>query len=145
LTKIIHTGNFTFFTWLDWIWIVWHLYHSDSFPGKFFSVRGNFILVVVVIVIYDVHHYVCLFFVSYATVNKNTIPYDPQKPFVASGIRIGTPAITTRGMKEKDMVKIAEWIDRAIAVRAQASELKKISKEVAAFCRKFPLATHKSK
>jgi glycine hydroxymethyltransferase len=79
------------------------------------------------------------------TVNKNTIPYDPQKPFVASGIRIGTPAITTRGMKEKDMVKIADWIDRAIAVRAQASELKKISKEVAAFCRKFPLATHKSK
>ena len=78
------------------------------------------------------------------TVNKNTIPYDPQKPFVASGVRIGTPAITTRGMKEKEMLKIADWIDRAILNKTNDKELAKISKEVASFCRKFPLATHKA-
>ena len=78
------------------------------------------------------------------TVNKNTIPYDPQKPFVASGVRIGTPAITSRGMKEKEMVKIADWIDRAILNKTNEKELAKISKEVAAFCKKFPLATHKN-
>ncbi|OGR88696.1 MAG: serine hydroxymethyltransferase [Elusimicrobia bacterium RIFCSPLOWO2_01_FULL_60_11] len=77
------------------------------------------------------------------TVNKNAIPFDPQKPFIASGIRIGTPAVTTRGMKEKEMVKIADWIDQAIQSRADAVALAKISAEVKTFCRKFPLATHK--
>src|SRR5882672_2134952 len=48
------------------------------------------------------------------TVNKNAIPYDPQKPMIASGIRIGTPAITTRGLKERDMAKVAGWIHEAI-------------------------------
>ena len=48
------------------------------------------------------------------TVNKNAIPFDPEKPFIASGIRIGTPSVTTRGLKERDMKKIAEWIDRAL-------------------------------
>lgn len=48
------------------------------------------------------------------TVNKNTIPYEPSSPFYPSGIRLGTPAITSRGMKQKEMVKIADWIDRAL-------------------------------
>ena len=77
------------------------------------------------------------------TVNKNTIPYDPQKPFVASGVRIGTPAITTRGMKEKEMEKIADWINQAVEKRSDVTALAKIALEVKSFCRRFPLATHK--
>jgi len=51
------------------------------------------------------------------TVNKNLIPYDPQSPFLTSGIRLGTPAVTTRGMKEEDMEKIADFIDKALNAR----------------------------
>lgn len=77
------------------------------------------------------------------TVNKNTIPYDPQKPFITSGIRIGTPALTTRGMKEKEMIKIAEWINQAILNKTDLGKLKEISVEIKNFCKKFPLPTHK--
>ena len=77
------------------------------------------------------------------TVNKNAIPYDPQKPFIASGIRVGTPAVTTRGMKEKDMEKIAGWIASALEKRADAGAIAKIAGEVKTFCRKFPLDTHR--
>ena len=73
------------------------------------------------------------------TVNKNTIPFDPQKPFIASGIRIGTPAVTTRGMKEKEMAKIAEWISQAIQNRGDESALQKQAADVKLFCRKFSL------
>ena len=73
------------------------------------------------------------------TVNKNAIPFDPEKPFIASGIRIGTPAVTTRGLKEKDMSKVAAWIDRAIAAHQNPKELAKIKSEVKALCLKYPM------
>ncbi|MHB9154583.1 MAG: serine hydroxymethyltransferase [Endomicrobiales bacterium] len=73
------------------------------------------------------------------TVNKNTIPYDPEKPMVASGIRIGTPAITTRGMKEKEMEKIAGWIVEALKNRDNAAALGRINGEVKKLCEQFPL------
>ncbi len=73
------------------------------------------------------------------TVNKNMIPFDPEKPFVTSGIRIGTPAVTTRGMKEAEMVKIADFINRAVAVIEDEEALKAIGEEVKAFTKNFPL------
>ncbi|MBI4248621.1 MAG: serine hydroxymethyltransferase [Elusimicrobia bacterium] len=73
------------------------------------------------------------------TVNKNTIPYDPEKPFVASGIRVGTPALTTRGMKEKEMRLIAQWISDAIDHRDNPAVLKDIGLKVRGLCRKYPI------
>jgi glycine hydroxymethyltransferase len=73
------------------------------------------------------------------TVNKNTVPFDPEKPFVTSGIRIGTPAITTRGMGVDEMKQIAEFIHRGIQNRRNDDALAEIAKEVAALCEKFPL------
>ena len=72
------------------------------------------------------------------TVNKNTIPFDPRSPFDPSGIRLGTPAITTRGMKEKEMVQIARWINEVIDKRNQKNCLK-VKKEIIRFCKKFPI------
>ncbi len=73
------------------------------------------------------------------TVNKNTVPFDTEKPFVTSGIRIGTPAITTRGMGKRDMPVIAEFIDRAIRNRTNEQGLAMIAQEVAEFCFRFPI------
>jgi glycine hydroxymethyltransferase len=73
------------------------------------------------------------------TVNKNTIPFDPEKPFIASGVRLGTPAVTSRGMKEKEMAKIAGWIDEAVENRNDEKRLEKVRKDVAALCKKFPI------
>ncbi|HZK40894.1 MAG TPA: serine hydroxymethyltransferase [Atribacterota bacterium] len=71
------------------------------------------------------------------TVNKNMVPFDPQKPWVASGIRIGTPAVTTRGMKEKDMGVIAEFINRVLNDTENQKIKDEVKKEVENFCKKF--------
>jgi glycine hydroxymethyltransferase len=73
------------------------------------------------------------------TVNKNTIPYDTNPPLKASGIRIGTPALTTRGMKEAEMVVIAAWITKALEQRNDDAALEKIRREVAELANRFPL------
>ncbi len=80
-----------------------------------------------------------LFDVVGVTVNKNAIPYDPQPPNTASGIRIGTPAVTTRGLVEEDMIQIAEIMDYAIANRDDQGKLKKARDKVAGICDKYPL------
>ncbi|MDR0646607.1 MAG: serine hydroxymethyltransferase [Elusimicrobiota bacterium] len=73
------------------------------------------------------------------TCNKNTIPYDPQKPMITSGIRLGTPAVTTRQMKEADMTAIVGFIDEAITNHENDAKLAEISKKVEIFLQKFPL------
>lgn len=73
------------------------------------------------------------------TCNKNTIPYDPQKPMITSGIRLGTPAVTTRGMKEEDMVTVAAFIDAAINNHADEAKLAETAIKVEEFLSKFPL------
>lgn len=73
------------------------------------------------------------------TVNKNTVPGEKRSPFVTSGIRLGTPALTTRGMKEREMEQIALWISRVIQQPDQESLISKIHREVKALCSRFPL------
>lgn len=73
------------------------------------------------------------------TLNKNVIPDDPLPPFKPSGIRLGTPAITTRGLKEDDMEKVAEWMHQAIKNRHDAKKLDLLSNEVREYCLQFPL------
>src|SRR5579872_1242069 len=73
------------------------------------------------------------------TVNKNAIPFDQNPPMVASGIRVGTPAITSRGMREPAMDRIAEFIARVLASPADGAALERVKAEVEAMCRKFPL------
>lgn len=71
------------------------------------------------------------------TVNKNTVPNEPRSPFVTSGVRVGTPAVTTRGFKEADMVKVAAWIARV--VREGEACLPEVKAEVETFMQRFPL------
>ena len=70
--------------------------------------------------------------------NKNTIPFDTRSPWDPSGIRIGTPVITTRGMKEKDMKEVAGFIVKAMKNHGNENALKKIRKNVTVFCKNFP-------
>jgi glycine hydroxymethyltransferase len=73
------------------------------------------------------------------TVNKNTVPFDPRPPFSPSGIRLGTPALTTRGLREAEMEQVAEWIDRALTAHGQDAKLAQIKKEIVAFSKDYPL------
>jgi len=73
------------------------------------------------------------------TVNKNLVPFDDQNPNTTSGIRIGTPAITTRGLLEKDMKQVAEWIDQAILHFEDPNHLEKLKAEIEEFMSGFPL------
>lgn len=73
------------------------------------------------------------------TLNKNMIPDDPRGPFDPSGIRLGVPAVTTRGMKEKEMKMIAQWINETCTNIDKPKDLKRIHKEVKQLCKKFPL------
>ena len=75
----------------------------------------------------------------YITTNKNNIPFDTQKPKFASGIRIGTPAVTTRGMVEADMEKIANWIDSALNNYQNQHHLEALRNEIRLFTNQFPL------
>lgn len=73
------------------------------------------------------------------TINKNMVPFDTQSPMVTSGMRIGTPAVTTRGMKEKDVLKVVEFIDQALMKPNDEKHLKALKRNVQAFVKRFPL------
>ncbi|MCB0353731.1 MAG: serine hydroxymethyltransferase [Bdellovibrionales bacterium] len=77
------------------------------------------------------------------TANMNTIPYDPQPPRVCSGVRLGTPALTTRGMGESEMVRIAKFISSAVQVRNDVTKQKKLREDIREFSRAFPLYSHR--
>ena len=76
---------------------------------------------------------------AFITVNKNSVPNDPKSPFVTSGIRIGTPAVTRRGFKEKEVSQIANWISHIIQTIEDQSLLKDIKEEVKNLCSNFPV------
>lgn len=73
------------------------------------------------------------------TVNKNSVPFETRSPFITSGIRLGTPALTTRGMRPEDMRKIAAWIVESLDSRDNETRLAEIDKTISAFASKFPL------
>lgn len=76
---------------------------------------------------------------AHITVNKNGIPYDTQKPMITSGIRIGTPALTTRGMKEEEMKKVASFILAVVDNIQDDAKIKEVGEEIKEFCKDFPL------
>jgi glycine hydroxymethyltransferase len=73
------------------------------------------------------------------TVNKNTIPFDTSSPFKPGGIRVGTPAVTTRGMKEEEMLEIAELVAEALNNRSDGDALENVRKKVIGLTSRFPL------
>jgi glycine hydroxymethyltransferase len=77
------------------------------------------------------------------TVNRNAVPFDTRSPFVTSGIRIGTPAVTSRGMREKEMTAIAEFIARVLHHVTDESVLKAVAGEVGDLCKRFPVYPHR--
>jgi len=76
---------------------------------------------------------------AHITVNKNTVPFETRSPFVTSGVRIGTPAVTTRGMKEPEMEVIADLIARALQSVGNDAALKSVADDVVSLCRNFPI------
>jgi glycine hydroxymethyltransferase len=76
---------------------------------------------------------------AHITVNKNAVPNDPQTPFVTSGIRIGTPAATTRGFEEPEVEKLAGWICDIVDNLGDSAVRARVREEVLALCRKFPV------
>jgi glycine hydroxymethyltransferase len=80
---------------------------------------------------------------TWITVNKNTIPFETKSPMVTSGIRVGTPAVTTRGMREPEMVEIAGLIDRALSTRGAASVEASVRDQVQELTNRFPLYTER--
>lgn len=79
------------------------------------------------------------------TANKNTVPNDPQSPFVTSGIRLGTPAVTTRGFKEEDMTEVAKIIASAVFSSDNEEELKKLREKSLKLCKNIHYITSKNK
>jgi len=71
--------------------------------------------------------------------NKNTIPFETKSPFITSGIRIGTPAVTTRGMKEKEMVIIAEAVNKIIRNMNDTDKMKDVKRTILELCNQFPI------
>ena len=76
---------------------------------------------------------------AHITVNKNAVPNDPRSPFVTSGLRVGTPAITTRGYKEADVVDLTQWICDVLDAPADENVIKTVREKVSAQCKKFPV------
>ena len=76
---------------------------------------------------------------AHITVNKNAVPNDPQSPFVTSGIRIGTPAITTRGFNEKDSIALAGWMCDLIADMNNAAVINDVKAKASAICARLPV------
>jgi len=77
---------------------------------------------------------------AHITVNKNAVPFDPRPPFVTSGVRIGTPALTTRGMREPEMEQVADLIHRALQQMGDEAALARLAGEVRALCEHFPVS-----
>ena len=76
---------------------------------------------------------------SNITINKNSVPNDPQSPFVTSGIRIGTPAVTTRGFKEQECKELATWMCDVIDSRGDATVMADVKAKVLAVCQQLPV------
>src|SRR5690606_16358995 len=78
---------------------------------------------------------------AHITVNKNAVPNDPRPPTITSGLRIGSPASTTRGFKEAEMVQVAGWIADIIDAGGTTEVIARVREDVAALCRRFPVYT----